>query len=146
MSFVIGPIAPQNNPPIEPQWFQPSVFTITAITRGTSTTVTTAPAFEVDNNYVIGQQVRFNIPSFYGIPQLNGQDAFVIALPGSNQFTVNIDSTKYNAFIPSPTYGPTAPQVVALGDVNTGPINTGRTNNGLTIQGTFINISPAAGG
>lgn len=146
MSFVIGPIAPQNNPPIEPQFFQPSVFKITAISTGIITTVTTAPAFGVDNNYVIGQQVRFNIPSFYGIPQLNGQDAFVVGLPGANQFTVSVNSTKYNAFISSPPYGPTAPQVAAMGDVNTGPINTGRTNNGLTIEGTFINISPAAGG
>ena len=61
-----GPIAPENNPVIEPEYFQPSVFPITAITQGTSTTVTTGTAFGVTNNYVIGQLVRFNIPFFYG--------------------------------------------------------------------------------
>ncbi len=143
-----GPIAPYNNVDIEAQWFEPSAFPLTAISTGTSTTITTGSAFGITNNYVVGQLVRFDIPSFYGIRQLDGQIAYVTQILGTNQVIVNINSSVgYDPFIPSPTYGPTPPQVVAIGDVNSGPINSqGRTNNGTTIPGTFINISPAAGG
>lgn len=153
-----GPQAPENNPPIEPQWYQPSVFPITAISFGTSTTVTTGTAFGVSNNYVIGQVVRFNIPKAYGAQQLDGQTGNVIAIPGANQVTVGINTSQgYNAFVPSPSYGPTPPQIAAIGDVNTGPINstiipinsrpTNRTIEQQTfIPGSFINISPTAAG
>jgi hypothetical protein len=139
-----GPLAPESNPQIEPQWFQPSVFPITAITFGVSTTVTTGTAFGVSNNYVIGQLVRFNIPKTYGAQQLNGQSGYVISIPGANQVTVGINtSIGYDSFIAHPSYGPTPPQILAIGDVNSGPINPGRASLGTTIQGSFINISPA---
>jgi hypothetical protein len=143
-SVLNGPIAPENNPPIEPQNFQPSVFPITAISYGINTTVTTGTAFGVSNNYVIGQLVRFHIPTMYGAQQLDGQSAYVIGIPGSNRVTVGINtSSGYNSFIPSPSYGPTPPQISAIGDTNSGPINaSGRVNLGTTIQGSFINISP----
>lgn len=149
-----GPQAPENNPPIEPQWFQPSVFPITAIAFGTSTTVTTGKAFGVSNNYVIGQLVRFHIPLTYGAQQLNGQFGYVTSIPGANQVVVAINTTKgYNAFVPSPSYGPTPPQITAIGDINSGPINgtpipinsapTNQTIEQQTfINGSFINISP----
>jgi len=143
-SIFPGPIAPENNPPIEPQWFQPSNFQITAISYGTSTTVTTAPAFGVNNNYVIGQEVRFNIPFANGAQQLNGQQGIVIGIPGTNQVIVNINtSIGYDPFISVPLFGRTPPQISAIGDTNSGPINTtGRNNVGTTIQGSFLNISP----
>lgn len=135
----LGPIAPERNPAIEPEFYQPSVFTISALARGIQTTITTS----VDHNYVVGQLVRLLIPSFYGSFQLNGQDGYVNSIPAANQVVVGINSTQANAFISSPTYGPTPPQIVAVGDVNTGPINSqGRRNNGTFIQGSFINISP----
>lgn len=142
------PFAAESNPPIEPQWFQPSAFTITAISTGRNTTVTTSPAFGVNNNYVVGQLVRFHIPPTYGISQLNGQDGYVISLPATNQVVVNIDTSRgYDTFIPSPTYGPTPPQIVAIGDVSSGAINaSGRSNTGNYPYGAFINISPSAGG
>lgn len=145
---LLGPIAPERNPIIEPEWFQPSLFPITGITSGTSTTVTTGTAFGISNNYVVGQLVRFNIPKTYGAQQLNGQQAYVISIPGANQVTVNIDTSRnFDPFIPSPSYGPTPPQIAAIGDVNTGGINaTGRADNATTIPGTFINISPSIGG
>lgn len=142
--YFIGPVAPERNPPIQPQYFQPSEFPITAIAFGTLTTLTTGTSFGVSNNYVVGQQVRLNIPPTYGAQQLNGQTAYVIDIPGANQVTININTSQgYNAFNPSPAYGPTLPMVVAIGDVNSGPINaSGRINQGTYIEGAFINISP----
>lgn len=139
-----GPQAPQSNPPIEPQYYQPSEFVITAISLGNPTTVTTATSpYGVNNNYVVGQLVRFIIPPTYGSVQLNGQSGYVVGIPAMNQVNVNIDTTlNYNNFIASPSYGPTPPQLIPLGDVNTGTLNTGRTGNGTTVPGAFINISP----
>lgn len=143
----LGPQAPERNPTIEPEWFQPSRFPITAISYGENTTVTTGTAFGVNNNYVVGQLVRFLIPSFFGARQLNEQQGYVISIPGANQVVVNINTTlNYDPFIPSPPYSTTPPSIIALGDINTGSINSsGRTNNGTHPLGTFINISPAAG-
>ena len=142
-----GPIAPQNNPEIEPQWFQPSAFTISALSYALVTTVTVLPAFDVDANYVVGQAVRFVIPPEFGAKELNGQQGYVLSILGTNQFTVNINTSQgYSAFIPSPTHSTTLPKILAIGDVNSGPINTSRNNNGTTIAGTFQNISPSAGG
>ena len=142
-----GPIAPESNPEIEPEWFQPSVFTITAISYGATTTVTNSSSFGVDNNYVIGQRVRLVIPYQYGSYQISGQEAYVISLPDTNQVELNINtSIGVDPFIPSPTYGPTPPQIVAIGDINSGVTNSSRTNNSTVIPGSFINISPSAGG
>jgi hypothetical protein len=144
-----GPTAPESNPPIEPQFFAPSEFTITAISLGITTTVTTATSpFGVANNYVIGQQVRFIIPSTYGTRQLNERTGYVIGIPGLNQVIVNIDTSRnYDSFITSPSYGPTPPQLLPIGDVNSGVISsTGRSVPTTTIPGSFINTSPVASG
>jgi hypothetical protein len=142
MSFpypYLGPYAAENNPPIEPQYYAPSRFEITAITLGVSTTITT----NVDHNYVIGQQIRLLIPFFYGSYQLDEQTGFVTSIPNPNQVVVDINSLNANAFIPTPTFGPTPPQIVAIGDINSGAINDdGRMNNLTFIPGSFINISP----
>jgi len=136
-----GPIAPENNPPINPQYYQPSVFQITAISLGRSTTVTTS----VDHNYVIGQNVRLIIPPTYGSFQLNESQGLVTSIPTANQVVINIDSSSnVNAFVSSPTYGPTKPQIAAIGDVNSGQINSSGPSNTITfIPGSFIDISPA---
>ena len=147
--FNSGPIAPYRNVPIMPGYFEPRVFTITAIALGVTTVVTIANSF----NYSIGQEVRFVIPPTYGCQQITGQTGFVIGLPASNQITVQINSTNYNAFIPSPSYGPTQPQILAIGDVNSGvttfiSVNNpniygiGRAITSTAIPGSFINTSP----
>ena len=136
--LITGPIAPESNPPINPQYYLPSVFTISAIILGNTTIVTTS----VNHNYVVGQTVRLLIPESYGSFQLNGQQGYVISIPAANQVTVSIVSNNSNAFMIGATTTPA--QIVAIGDVNTGPINaTGRLNNSTLIQGSFINISPA---
>jgi hypothetical protein len=101
----------------------------------------------INPNYVVGQQVRLNIPFAYGIQQINEQTAFVQSLPSSTQIVLNINSTSYDAFIPSPTGAKNVPQVVAIGDVNSGTTNSsGLTNQITDIPGSFLNISPSVGG
>lgn len=136
--LIFGPIAPENNPPINPQYYLPGVFNIAAITNGPSTLVTTT----VNHNYVIGQEVRFLISQLYQERQLNEQSGIVTAIPNPNQIVVNIDSSLFDTFVPNTTSGSTQPQVVAIGDVNSGPINIGRSGNTTFIAGSFIDISP----
>lgn len=133
-----GPIAPESNPPIEPQYYLPSVFTISALSLGPSTTVTTA----INHNYVVGQIIRLLIPQPYGSYQLNEQEGLVTSIPTANQVVVNINSSTANAFIYPIANELTLPQIIPIGDINSGQTNTGRTNNLTFIPGSFINISP----
>ena len=133
-----GPIAPENNPPINPQYFQPSRFVISAISTGITTTVTTS----VDHNYVIGQEIRLLIPPSFGSYPLSMQTGFVLSIPGLNEVVVNINSQYANPFNPS-GFGNTPPQIIAIGDINSGIISqNGRVLNSTNIPGAFINISP----
>lgn len=136
--LIFGPIAPENNPPIEPQFYKPSVFQISAISLGTTTTVTTS----VDHNYVVGQLVRLLIPQPNGSFQLNELTAYVISIPTTNEVILDLDSTYASPFVASSPSDQFVPLIVAAGDINTGAINTGRSNNQTFIDGSFINISP----
>ena len=144
VSFITGPIAPESNPPINPLWFLPSNFKISAISTGSTTTVTTAPSTSAPstNNFVVGQLVRFNIPPTYGIQEINGKTGFVISRPAINQLVVDINSTKFSQFIASPAFGPTPPQIAAIGDIGSGPINALPSTQQTYISGSFINVSP----
>lgn len=138
MSVISYPIPPFQNLPISADFYQPSQFFISAITLGITTTVTTT----IDNNYVVGQEVRLIIPPTFGSRQLNGQSGIVIDIPNSNQVTVNIDSSKnVDAFILSSAT--TQAQILAIGDVNNGAISTNGPNISVVAPpGAFINISP----
>lgn len=136
--LIFGPIAPENNPPINPQFYQPQVFDISAITLGPTTTVTTT----VNHDYVVGQTVRLLIAQPFGSFQLNEQVANVISIPAANQVVLSFNSTSASPFISNPTSNVSQPQIVATGDVNSGQINTGRTGNLTFIPGSFIDISP----
>jgi len=137
--LMFGPIAPQNNPPINPQYYKPGDFNISSIVNGMTTLVTTT----VNHNYVVGQLVRLIIPEIYGGQQFNEQTANVISVPASNQILIALDSSFFNLFIAHPSSGTTQPQVVAVGDLNTGTINSsGRSSTGTYIPGAFIDISP----
>lgn len=92
------PIPAYSNVPIEPQFYQPSRFEISAISTGSTTTVTTTE----DHNYVVGQLVRLLIPVPYGIYQLNNNQGYVISVPTTTQVVIDIDSTNYNSYISSP--------------------------------------------
>ncbi len=142
-SVISYPTPPYQNPPIEPQFYQPKMYIISAITLGILTTITTS----IPHDYVIGQLCRLLIPSKYGSRELNEKEAYVIAIPSDTQITLEIDSNGVDPFITSPTFIPfqqkTLPQILAIGDINMGKINnSGRINNGTFIPGSFINISP----
>jgi hypothetical protein len=137
--LIYGPIASENNPPINPQYYLPSVFNIASIVNGPTTLVTTT----INHNYVVGQLVRLLISQVYNATQFNEQEAYVIDIPNPDQIQLRLDSSTYNTFIPNLVSNTTQPQVVAVGDVNTGTINAnGRTLNGTFIPGSFIDISP----
>jgi hypothetical protein len=136
--LIFGPIPAESNPPINPQYYEPSRFEISALGLGLSTLVTTS----VDHNYVLGQLIRLLIPFTSGSTQLNEQPGYVINIPAPNQVVVNIYSANANPFIPATPTSQAVPQIIAIGDINTGSVNMGRTNNGLSPPGSFINISP----
>ena len=131
------PIPAYQNVTIEDQFYQPSRFIISAITRGQQTTITTSVA----HNYVVGQLVRFIIPPSFGTRGLNEQQGYVVSLPSTTQVLVDISSLGMDAYIASSAT--TVAQILAIGNGNSGAINaTGRTNTGTFVPGSFINISP----
>lgn len=145
-----------------PFLYAPGVSFISAISLGSTTTVTTT----APHNFVAGQEVAFRIPQQYGTVQLNslpnvqipGQPiyGFVSSVVSSVQFVVTINSSAYTAFANNVAVASVAgldfPQVLAVGDVNTGgvaysggayypsPVVNGvSTINGPAISGAFVN-------
>jgi hypothetical protein len=146
-----GPRAPERNPPIHPEYFLPRVFYITAISLSATATITTS----LPHDYVIGQTVRLIIPPTYGANQLNEVQGVVISIPAPNQVVTTINSMGSDPFIPTPVYGPTKPQIIAIGDIRNGAINrhvyertpltTAVPKTSTFIPGSFRNISPCEG-
>lgn len=138
-SVISYPTPAYQNLPIDSDFYQPSRFVISAITRGDTTIVTTSVA----HNYTIGQQVRLLIPAPFGTYQLNEAQGFVLSVPSPTQVEIDINSDFMNAFIASSTTYPSVAQIMAIGDCNSGQINgSGITNQTTYINGSFINISP----
>lgn len=138
--LIFGPIAPENNPPINPQYYQPRVFNIANIVNGVTTLLTTT----VPHDYVVGQNVRLLISLLYNATEFNEREATVVSIPTSSSMVLQLDSRGFSAFVPNTGSNSTQPQVVAVGDYNSGVINAnGRILNGTFIPGSFIDISPA---
>lgn len=135
---VLSPPVPAfQNLPIQPQFYKPSQFIISAISLGTQTLVTTT----LNVNYVIGQQVRLIIPPTFGTRGLNEQSAYVIGIPNPNQVLLNISSIGMDPFKSSTAT--TKAQILAIGSTAQGAINTnGLLNQQTFVPGSFINISP----
>jgi len=51
----------------------------------------------LDHNYVDGMMVRFNIPSMFGMQELNIVEAQVLTA-SSNVLTIDLDSTNFSVF------------------------------------------------
>jgi hypothetical protein len=137
-TVITFPVPPYSNVPINANFYQPSVFFISAISLGVQTTVTTT----VNHNYVLGQLVRLIIPWGSGSRQLNEVTGNVLSIPASNQVLLDINSSKnVDPFQTTPYHQ--KPQIVAVGDINSGIISTtGRNIPSTNIPGSFINISP----
>lgn len=134
-------IAPQRNPPINPQYYKPKRFVIENIVLGKDTLIT----FTKPHDYVIGQLVRVLIPQVYGCQQLSNQKAYVISIPTPTQILINFNSLVGDLFLAVPPLSRDTPQVVPIGDVNTGYISNNGPNvtlDQLGISGSFKNISP----
>lgn len=131
------PIPAYSNVPIQPQYYQPRFWFISTIAQGQTTTVTTT----ANQDFVVGQLVRFIIPPTFGIRQLNERQGYVIQILSLTQVLVDIDSSFMDPFVSSSAT--TQPQILPVGDIGNGQVNSnGRANNGTFIPGSFINISP----
>ena len=140
---------------------------ISAVTTGSTTTVTTT----MYHNFVVGQEIAFRIPPQWGIIQLNslpnnlipGQPIYgvVTSLTDNWTFVCNINSSAYTAYTSNIAVanvpGLSFPQVLSVGDFNTGgtlisatsslypppqfPTSSGGvpTINGPAIRGAFVN-------
>lgn len=151
-----------------PALYFPGDVVISAITLGTTTTISTAS----QSNVYVGQEVAFRIPTTWGTAQLNSLPnvvipgspiyGYVVSVTDAQNFIVNINSTGYTAFVPNQTFaatsGRTFAQMVAVGDVNTGGVDISSgsplypsplysyatkfdssTINGPAIKGAFVN-------
>lgn len=133
---IVGPVPPFTNPPINPQFYQPSNFVISAISLGLTTTVTTSVVL----NFVVGQLCRLIIPPASGTRELNEMQGIVLSLPTTSSVELNINSSGFTPFILTSISTPA--QIKPIGDYNQGQINTSNINNLTNIPGSFINISP----
>lgn len=138
--FNIGPLAPERNPPITPQYFYPNFSLIESITP--IDTFTSQIVTQEINQFVVGQLIRFVIPILDGMRGLNEQTCYILEITNDTTFIAGINSQNMGTFNPD---GNTQqkPFIIPVGDINSGQINSmGRINNLLYIEGSFKNISP----
>lgn len=81
--------------------YQQAMRVITAITNAYPALVTTSFA----NQFQTGMKVRINIPLGYGMQQLN-QQLGQITVINDTQFTINLDTTSFDAFAVPAAYFP----------------------------------------
>lgn len=95
--------------------YQPRRRFITSITQAASAVVT----LSVDHGYVVGDLLRFNVPSEFGMTQIDGLIGEVTAInTTTNTVTVNINSSAFTAFaFPTSASVPfTFAQTIPVGD------------------------------
>ena len=115
--------------------FQPAMRIITSITNDTAATITTS----FRHQYISGMIVRIIVPFGFGMTQINQQQGEITVGPDPSSFTIDIDSTNYDAFVvppdvelPDGTFTQTQyAQVVPVGEINA--ILTAATRNVLPI-------------
>jgi hypothetical protein len=99
-------------PAIESPTFQPAMRIVTAITKANPASVTTS----FDHDYVTGAIVSFRIPDGFGMHQINKKIG-TLTVTGDTTFTVNIDSTDFDAFA-VPMDNTQFAQVIPVGEIN----------------------------
>lgn len=97
--------------------FQPAMRLITAITQASPATITTS----FDHDYEAGLIVRIFVPSLFGMRQLNQKTGTILSVPADDSFTIDIDTTQYDAFSvpdPEPWYLYEYAMVLPVGEIN----------------------------
>ncbi len=92
--------------------FQPAMRVITAITQANPCTITTS----FDHDYITGEIVRLYVPNTFGMIQVNKLQG-EITVTASDTFTVDIDTTSFDAFA-VPASNVQFAQVVPIGERN----------------------------
>lgn len=123
--------------------FYPRRRHITNITQATQAQVSTSVA----HNYVVGQEVRFSIPSVSGMVQLNStsannyQTATIVSVVDSFNFKVNIDSSAFTAFtFPTIAQQPSSfPEVQPVGEDTAFALTSTAAQTPLDVFGNPIN-------
>jgi len=100
--------------------FYPVARYITKVVKGTTTVIT----FSVKHGYNVGEELRFKVPSVYGMTELDGLSGTVTAidttLASGNTVTVNINSSTFSAFaFPLTADTPFSPAMAAPAGENT---------------------------
>lgn len=81
--------------------YKPATRILANISKATAAVVTCL----VDHSFQVGTKVKFNIPSGYGMTELNGEEGVVTAVT-ANTFTVDVDTSGYTTYT-FPTYAST---------------------------------------
>jgi hypothetical protein len=122
--------------PVAPQDFQ-----VTAVTQAVGAQVTTSQA----NMVFVGQKLDFTVPASFGMVQLNNfyqaqnKPIIVTSIIDAYNFTINIDTTNYTAFVfPASALSPTA-QLFATA----APAGQAATFNPITNVNTGYNFTQA---
>lgn len=96
----------------------PPFLIITAITQSYPMVVTAAPSVTYTSSiYVVGQLVRFFVPSSYRMIQANGLTGQILAINGTS-YTIDLDSTLFDAFVIPATYQPQPASLAPAGSRN----------------------------
>lgn len=69
------------------------------------------------NTYFVGMNVQITVPRPYGMFQANGLIGRIMAIDG-NSFTMNIDSTLFDAFVIPVTVTESPPSIAPFGSNN----------------------------
>lgn len=102
----------------------PSSLVVTAATRSYPMVITVSVENVAEvQNYSVGMAVRLFVPRSYGMLQANGLTGTITAISGSD-FTLDIDSSLFDAFV---TPSSTAPQPASVSPA--GSRNLTYTNN-----------------
>ena len=127
--------------------YYPRRLFVTGITKAASAVVT----LSVTHGLTVGQRVVFNIPSQFGMTQMNGLRGQITAIStANNTVTVNIDSSAFSTFA-FPTSGSvpfTFAQMIPFGDA---PLTVANPNgdqsvlDGATDNQAILGIRLAAG-
>ena len=114
-----------------PTDYRPSIIDITNISKAFYAVITT----DGDHDYNIGNSVIFNIPSNFGMVEMNGKVGFITSVT-SNTFTVNINTKSFTTFsVPGSYYTPA--HVAPVGDRNWGFTIPGTVPTPVGVSGAF---------